>query len=88
MKFCDKNIWIVNPFQSDVVATDISTKADEENYSFKMSYLRKRLIQFWLSVQNTYPTLSTAALKVLLSFTTSYMCEIGFSAMIGIKTKL
>ncbi|KRX29737.1 hypothetical protein T06_2670 [Trichinella sp. T6] len=27
-------------------------------------------------------------LKVLLSFTTSYMCEIGFSAMIGIKTKL
>ncbi|KRX55640.1 hypothetical protein T09_14313 [Trichinella sp. T9] len=40
------------------------------------------------AVQNTYPTLSTAALKVLLSFTTSYMCEIGFSAMIGIKTKL
>ncbi|KRX33015.1 hypothetical protein T09_10768 [Trichinella sp. T9] len=69
MKFCDKNIWIVNPFQSDVVATGISTKADEE-------------------VQNTYPTLSTAALKVLLYFTTSYMCEIGFSAMIGIKTKL
>ncbi|XP_003376527.1 hAT family dimerization domain protein [Trichinella spiralis] len=94
MKFCDKNIWIVNPFQSDVVATGISTKADEElidlseDYSFKMSFDRKRLIQFWLSVQNTYPTLSTAALKVLLSFTTSYMCEIGFSAMIGIKIKL
>ncbi|KRY44752.1 SCAN domain-containing protein 3 [Trichinella britovi] len=48
----------------------------------------KRRQEFWLSVQNTYPTLSTAALKVLLSFTTSYMCEIGFSAMIGIKTKL
>ncbi|KRZ00159.1 Zinc finger BED domain-containing protein 5 [Trichinella zimbabwensis] len=29
MKFCDKNIWIVNPFQSDIVATGISTKADE-----------------------------------------------------------
>ncbi|KRY39055.1 Protein ZBED8 [Trichinella spiralis] len=53
-----------------------------------MSFDRKRLIQFWLSVENTYPTLSTAALKVLLPFTTSYMCEIGFSAMIGIKTKL
>ncbi|KRY27480.1 Zinc finger BED domain-containing protein 5 [Trichinella spiralis] len=79
---------------SDVVATGISTKADEElidlseDYSFKMSFDRKRLIQFWLSVQNTYPTLSTAALKVLLSFTTSYMREIGFIAMIGIKTKL
>ncbi|KRX25667.1 Zinc finger BED domain-containing protein 5, partial [Trichinella nelsoni] len=94
MKFCDKNIWIVNPFQSDVVATGISMKADEElidlseDYSFKMSFDCKRLKQFWLSVQNTYPTLSTAALKVLLSFTTSYICEIGFSAMIGIKTKL
>ncbi|KRY10463.1 Zinc finger BED domain-containing protein 5 [Trichinella spiralis] len=78
MKFCDKNIWIVNPFQSDVVATGISTKADEElidlseDYSFKMSFDRKKLIQFWLSVENTYPTLSTAALKVLLPFTTSY----------------
>ncbi|KRY26810.1 Zinc finger BED domain-containing protein 5 [Trichinella spiralis] len=94
MKFCDKNIWIVNPFQSDVVSTGISTKADEElidlseDSSFKMSFDRKRLIQFWLSVENTYPTLSTAALKVLLPFTTSYMCEIRFSAMIGIKTKL
>ncbi|KRY41635.1 SCAN domain-containing protein 3 [Trichinella spiralis] len=94
MKFCDKNICIVSPFQSDVVATGISTKADEElidlseDYSFKMSFDRKRLIQFWLSVQNTYPTLSTAALKVLLSFTTSYMREIGFIAMIGIKIKL
>ncbi|KRX77526.1 Zinc finger BED domain-containing protein 5 [Trichinella sp. T6] len=35
----------------------------------------------------THPTLPTAALKVLLPFTTSYMCKIGFSAMIGIKTK-
>ncbi|KRX59635.1 hypothetical protein T09_9720 [Trichinella sp. T9] len=49
MKFCDKNIWIVNPFQSDVVATGISTKADKE-------------------IQNTYPILSTAALKVLLFY--------------------
>ncbi|XP_003372713.1 hypothetical protein Tsp_11702 [Trichinella spiralis] len=74
-KFCDKNIWIVNPFQGDVVATGISTKANEklidlsEDYSFKESFDRKRL-------------------KVLLSFTTSNMCKIGFSAMIGIKTKL
>ncbi|KRX51896.1 Zinc finger BED domain-containing protein 5 [Trichinella sp. T9] len=51
VKFCDKNIWIVNPFQCDVVATGISTKADEElidlseDYSFKMSFDRKRLIQ-------------------------------------------
>ncbi|XP_063302509.1 zinc finger BED domain-containing protein 5-like [Pelobates fuscus] len=90
---CEKNIWIVNPFRSDDVATGISTVADEElidlseDTFLKMNFDRKKLIPFWLSVQNTYPTLSTTALRVLLPFTTSYMCEIGFSAMVAIKNK-
>jgi hypothetical protein len=45
------------------------------------------LTQFWLSVQQTCPTLSTEALKVLLPFSSSYICEVGFSAMVGMKTK-
>ncbi|KRY37233.1 Uncharacterized protein T01_9180, partial [Trichinella spiralis] len=80
MKFCDKNIWIVNPFQSDVVDTSISTKTDEELIDLSED-------TSFGSELKTYPTLSTAALKVLLPFTTSYMCEIGFSAMIGIQSK-
>ncbi|KRX23399.1 hypothetical protein T07_11134 [Trichinella nelsoni] len=52
---------------ADVVCTGISTKAVEElidlsdDSSFKVSFDRKTLIQFWLSVGNTYPTRSTAA---------------------------
>ncbi|KRX18486.1 Zinc finger BED domain-containing protein 5 [Trichinella nelsoni] len=65
---------------SNVVATGISTKADEELINFSED------CSFGYQLK-THPTLSTAALKVLLPFTTSYMCEIGFSAMIGIKTK-
>ncbi|XP_003376928.1 conserved hypothetical protein [Trichinella spiralis] len=80
MKFCDKNIWIVNPFQSDVVDTSISTKTDEELIDLSED-------TSFGSELKTYPTLSTAALKVMLPFTTSYMCEIGFSAMIGIQSK-
>lgn len=93
MKNCEKNIWIVNPFRSDDVATVMSMMADEElidlseDTSLKMNFDRKKLIPFWLSVQNTYPTLSTTALRVLLPFTTSHMCEVAFSAMIAIKNK-
>ncbi|KRY26254.1 Zinc finger BED domain-containing protein 5 [Trichinella spiralis] len=58
--------------KSNVVAAGISTKADEE------------LIDFF---EDCSLNMNFGSLKVLLPFTTSYMCEIGFSAMIGIKTK-
>jgi hypothetical protein len=73
--------------------TGILTKADEElidlseDTSLKLNFNRRKLTQFWLSIQQTYPTLSTEALKVLLPFSSSYICEVGFSAMVGIKTK-
>ncbi|KRX25518.1 SCAN domain-containing protein 3 [Trichinella nelsoni] len=86
--------WVNNFSQhADVARTGMSTKADgelinlSEDSSFKVSFDRKTLTHFCLSVQNKYPTLSTAALKLLLPFTTSYLCEIGFSAMNGIKSK-
>ncbi|XP_050535830.1 zinc finger BED domain-containing protein 5-like [Daktulosphaira vitifoliae] len=91
-KYQKKN-WVVNPFQ-DATLTGISTKAEEElidlseDASLKLKYSRNHLIEFWLSAQQTYPTLSTEALKVLLPFSSSYLCEVGFSAMVGIKNKL
>ncbi|KRZ55578.1 hypothetical protein T02_11707 [Trichinella nativa] len=57
----------------DVVCTGISTKADEElidlseDFSFKVSFDRKTLTQFWLSVTNTYPTRSTTCIKSAVS---------------------
>jgi hypothetical protein len=38
-------------------------------------------------IQQTCPTISAEALKVLLPFSSSYICEVGFSAMTGMKTK-
>jgi hypothetical protein len=55
--------------------------------SLKLNFNHRKLTQFWLSVQQTCPTLSTEALKVLLPFSPSYICEDGFSAMVGMKTK-
>ncbi|XP_036358063.1 zinc finger BED domain-containing protein 5-like [Octopus sinensis] len=84
--------WIMNPFQPDVT-TGISTKVDEElidlseDSSLKMTFNTQKLVQFWASLQTSYPIISTEALKVLLPFTSSYISEAGFSAMVGIKSK-
>jgi len=37
--------------------------------------------QFWIKVQNEYPSLAEEALKVLILFSTTYLCEHGFSTM-------
>ncbi|XP_026821623.1 zinc finger BED domain-containing protein 5-like [Rhopalosiphum maidis] len=92
MKKYEQNSWVVNPFQKSI-STGISTKADEElidlseNSSLKLQFSRNNVIQFWLSSQQIFPILSTEAIKILLPFSSSYMCEVGFSAMVGIKNK-
>lgn len=88
----EQNSWVVNPFQK-AISTEISTKAYEElidlseNSSLKLQFSRNNVIQFWLSSQQIFPILSTEAIKILLPFSSSYMCEVGFSAMVGIKNK-
>jgi hypothetical protein len=49
-----------------------------------VNFNRTKLTQ---SVQQPCPTLSTEVMMVLLPFSSSYICEVGFSAMLGIKTK-
>lgn len=77
----------------DQLPTNMSTKASEElidlseDTSLKNTFNRKQLTKFWISVAGKYPCLFDEAIKVLLPFTTSYLCEAGFSAMVNIKTK-
>ena len=84
--------WIMNPFQS-AMTTGISTKADEElinlseDSSLEMNFSTRKLVQFWMSLQTSYPLISTESLKVLIAFSSSYKCKAGFSAMVGIKSK-
>jgi hypothetical protein len=67
MKNCQQKNRIGNSFQGDMT-TGISTKADEElidlseDTSLKLNFNCTKLTQFWLSVQQTCPTLSTEAL--------------------------
>ena len=43
---------------------------------------------FWIKVKVEYPEVATKALKSLLLFPTSYLCEAGFSAVTAIKMEL
>ena len=82
----------MNPFQS-AMTTGISTKPDEElidfseDSSLEMNFSTRKLVQFWVSLQTSYPIISTESLNVLIAFSSSYKCEAGFSATVGIKSK-
>src|SRR6218665_3964781 len=43
------------------------------------------LAKFWLHISNEHTVLSLRAVNVLLPFTTTYLCDPGFSVMIAIK---
>lgn len=45
------------------------------------------LNSFWLSIKNEYPILAEIAMKTLLPFVTTYLCESSFSTLTVIKTK-
>jgi len=47
----------------------------------------KNISKFWIKIQYEYPTLTEKALKKLIPFSTTYLCEVGFSTMSTIKTK-
>lgn len=85
--------WITNPFSDRNRSTGISTTADEElvdlseDSTMKDVFVREKLIQFWFDARCKYSALSSVALKSLIPFATSYLCETGFSSMLGVKSK-
>ncbi|XP_057410154.1 SCAN domain-containing protein 3 isoform X2 [Balaenoptera acutorostrata] len=88
------NSWIQNPFLTSKdnlnltitlqdkllkLATDEGLKMNFENTA--------SLASFWIKVKNEYPELAEIALKSLLLFPSTYLCETGFSTLSVIKTK-
>lgn len=88
----DRFQWVRNPFSNDS-PSDFNTAEEEElielssDSSLKVKFSSMKLSTFWYSVRKEFPSLSKKALKVLIPFATSYLCESGFSAVAVIKTK-
>ena len=46
------------------------------------------LCEFWFGVEREYPLIGQRAGCIRLPFATSYLCEMGFSAVASLKTNL
>ena len=55
--------------------------------TLQVEFHTKSLFDFWSGVMKEYPPTSKKAMLVLLPFASSYLCEIGFSAVATLKTK-
>ena len=85
--------WVINPFGKNNDTTNLSTDEEEQlielqnNCIYRSSFSEENLNDFWLSVVKKYPFLSIKAIKILLPFASSWLCEFGFSALTEIKSK-
>ncbi|XP_059366129.1 zinc finger BED domain-containing protein 5-like [Carassius carassius] len=84
--------WIRDPFSATPPA-EFSTTENEQfidvtsDSTMRLEFKSKTLAAFWIGVEKDFPLLGKRALATLLPFATSYLCEIGFSAVASIKTE-
>ena len=90
---CGEEAFVRNPFTPGlditVIADDIQDELLELRHdsSARDTFLEKSLAQFWCSLQESYPQVSKTALRVIVPFASTYLCESGFSTLVQLKTK-
>ena len=92
---CMYSVWIQNPFSFDLSRLSDNDLAKDDFIEFQEDPRKKAdferagmdVKQFWCEQISAYPSLAMRALKVLVPFTTTYLCEIGFSALLNMKSK-
>ena len=84
--------WVRDPFiQSNT--QHLSVQEAEElidirnDRSLKLRHSEVSLETFWLELKDKFPCITKQSLRILLQFSTSYLCEIGFSSLTTIKNK-
>ena len=87
--------WIRDPFVNKAGELTLSTLEEDQLLEiandgyFKSVYeTTSNLHMFWTKVKAEYPEIATRALKSLLPFPTSCLCEAGFSAVTATKRRL
>ncbi|KAJ1158888.1 hypothetical protein NDU88_011561 [Pleurodeles waltl] len=85
--------WIRDPFANKSGESSMSMQEEEQlleianDGGLKTTFETTTLLVFWIKVMAEYPEIATTALKSLLPFPTTYLCEAGFSAVTATKTK-
>ena len=87
------NMWIIDPFVANNENNKLNMSEKESlidlssDSSLKTKFLELSKSHFWLYVKNEYPLLSEKAMKILIQFSTTYLCEKTFSSVTAIKTR-
>lgn len=86
--------WVRNPFSVSVNEVIGLTFVEEDNLislkndrTLKLKFKEMTVNKFWIYAQAEFPEISIKAITILLPFSTSYLCEQGFSAVTTIKSK-
>lgn len=89
-----ENRWILDPFSVDpsedmAPSTLLKNELMElsTDSSLELQLTQVDLSSFWILVDSQYPSLSKQAIKFLLPFTDTYLCESGFSMVNVTKSK-
>jgi len=93
--FAMDSAWIMNPFSFDISTMSDNDLTKDELIEFQQDPRKKAdfqtvgldVRQFWCTQMAAYPHLAKRALNVLIPFTTTYLCESGFSTLLHIKSK-
>lgn len=91
LEICEME-WVVNPFM-ECEANKLEEELEENlidlknDLVFKQVFAEKELSEFWISLSNKFPRLSSKAIELLMPFGSSYLCEHGFSALTEMKSK-
>jgi hypothetical protein len=88
----DTNNWIHYPFHAlPPVHLPISEHENlieiATNSSVKIEIDQKPVPDFWIGLYSEYPALANRAVKTLIPFATTYLCESGSLALTSMKTK-
>ncbi|CAL9694137.1 unnamed protein product [Knipowitschia caucasica] len=88
------NNWIENPFVIQAQdAAGLSSREQDSlvelscDSSLKLEFTQTHLVRFWIRVFKEYPHLADKAIRFLMPFSTTYLCETGFSSLVALKTK-
>ncbi|XP_014785594.1 protein FAM200A-like [Octopus bimaculoides] len=89
----DQYDWIRNsfvefePFEEQFTLTEEELVSVLNDRTLKLKHSELNLTAFWLLVEKEYPAIAQKVLRLLVQFSTSYLCKFGFSALTTIKHK-